>query len=49
LNENTETDDPLLDSFRTKAYLPTEEFLNELHAQRCEIRQIRAEGTLQAK
>jgi DNA-binding response OmpR family regulator len=32
---NTDTDDPLLDLFRTKAYLPTEEFLNELHAQRC--------------
>jgi hypothetical protein len=31
---NTETGDPLLDLFQTKTYLPTQEFLKELHAQR---------------
>lgn len=30
----TETSDPLLDLFQTRPYLPTKEFLKELHAQR---------------
>ena len=31
---NREDGDPLLDLFQTKAYLPPQEFLMELHAQR---------------